>query len=213
MKFLVGKKLEMTQKFREDGTVVPVTLIKTEPCVITQVKTLSKDGYTAVQIGCGNKKNLSKSLRGHLKDLLNLRPSTSSGQVFLREFHVDEEKLKEFNRGDKIEADVFEAGEKVTVTGTSKGRGFQGVVKRHGFKGGPASHGHKDQLRMPGSIGDTGAAKVFKGKKMAGRMGGDRVTVKNLEVVEVDKKNQQLALKGAVPGARNGLVLVYKEIL
>lgn len=202
MKFILGKKLEMTQKFIEDGTVVPVTLIKTEPCVITQLKTLSKDGYSAVQIGCGTKKNLSKSLRGHLKDLSDLR--------FLREFHVDEEKLKEFNRGDKIEVDAFEIGEKVAVTGTSKGRGFQGVVKRHGFKGGPASHGHKDHARMPGSIGDTGAAKVFKGKKMAGRMGGDRVTVKNLEVIEVDKKNQQLAIKGAVPGARNGLILIYK---
>ncbi|MEA3272111.1 MAG: 50S ribosomal protein L3 [Patescibacteria group bacterium] len=201
MKFILGKKLEMTQKFKEDGVVVPVTLIKVEPCVVTQVKTLSKDGYSAVQIGCGEKKNLSKSLKGHVKDLSNLR--------FLNEFRINEDEAKEYNRGDKIEVDVFKEGHKVAVTGTSKGKGFQGVVKRHGFKGGPASHGHKDQERMPGSIGDTGAAKVFKGKKMAGRMGGDRVTVKNLEVVEVDKEKGMLAIKGAVPGARNGLVLIY----
>ncbi|NQU83158.1 MAG: 50S ribosomal protein L3 [Parcubacteria group bacterium] len=203
MKFILGRKIEMTQKFREDGTVVPVTLIKTEPCVVAQIKTLEKDGYSAVQIGSGIKKNPSKPLKGHLKELGSLR--------FLNEFRVDEERAKEFSRGDKIEVDIFEVGEKVSVTGTSKGRGFQGVVKRHGFKGGPASHGHKDQLRMPGSIGDTGAAKVFKGKKMGGRMGSDRVTVTNLEVIEADKNKQIIAVKGAVPGARNGLILVYKR--
>lgn len=203
MKFILGHKIEMTQKFKNDGTVVPVTLIKAEPCVVAQIKTLAKDGYSAVQIGSGTKKNLSKSLKGHLKNLLDLR--------FLHEFRIDEEEIKEFNRGDKIEVDVFEVGEKVTLVGTSKGRGFQGVVKRHGFSGSPATHGHKDQLRMPGSIGDGGSQRVYKGKKMGGRMGGDRITIKNLEIIEISKNENVLALKGAVPGARNGLVLVYKQ--
>lgn len=202
MKFLLGKKLEMTQKFKEDGTVVPVTLVKIDSCVVTQIKTAIKDGYNSVQIGCGEKKKMGKSLKGHLNELPNLR--------FLKEFRLDENEVNKFNRGDKIEVDTFETGEKVSVTGTSKGRGFQGVVKRHGFSGGPASHGHKDQLRMPGSIGDGGSGRVYKGKKMGGRMGGDRVTIKNIEVVEVNKKDGLIALKGAIPGARNGLILIYR---
>lgn len=203
MKFILGRKIEMTQKFKDDGVVVPVTLIKTEPCVVTQVKTQEKDGYNAIQIGCEVSKNLSKSLRGHLKDLGDLRS--------IREFRVDEEKVKELNRGDKIENSIFEEGEMVVVSGITKGRGFQGVVKRHGFSGGPASHGHKDQLRMPGSIGDTGAAKVSKGRRMGGRMGGSQVTVQNLEIIEVNKEQNVLAIKGAVPGHRNSLVLIYQK--
>ncbi len=198
MKFILGKKEEMTQKFREDGTVVPVTVVKAGPCVITQVKIKEKDGYSAVQLGYGFKKKLNKPLSGHLKDLENFE--------YLREFKLDEG--QELEKGDKIGVSIFEPGEKVQVTGISKGKGFQGVVRRHGFHGSPASHGHKDQLRMPGSIGATGPARVFKGTKMAGRMGGDGVTVKNLEVVEIDKENNQLFIKGALPGARNGLILI-----
>jgi large subunit ribosomal protein L3 len=201
-KFILGKKLKMTQIFQEDGRVVPVTVIKAGPCLVTQVKTEEKDGYEAVQIGFGQRRKLSKALSGHLKGLGNFR--------YLREFRFKIQNSKfqkpELKVGDKIDVGIFQPGDKVQVSGTSKGKGFQGVVKRWGFKGGPASHGHKDQLRMPGSIGATDPARVFKGKKMAGRMGGERVTVKGLEVVEVDKDKGLLMIKGAVPGGRNGLL-------
>jgi large subunit ribosomal protein L3 len=197
MKFILGRKLEMTQQFREDGTVVPVTLVLAEPCVVTQVKSAETDGYVAVQIGCEEGKNVSKPEAGHLKELGTLRT--------LREFRVPTTELK---RGDKVEVSVFAPGEKVDVIGISKGRGFQGVVRRHHFGGSPASHGHKDQLRMPGSIGSRRQGPVAKGKRMAGHMGSDRVTVKNLEIVSVDPQKNVLAIKGAVPGARGGILLI-----
>jgi large subunit ribosomal protein L3 len=197
MKFIIGRKLEMTQHFRDDGSVVPVTLVKAAPCVVTQVRNAEKDGYVAVQIGCEEAKGLNKPEAGHLKNL----PQVST----LREFRVDSTEL---NRGDKIEASVFEPGDKIDVVGASKGRGFQGVVKRHGFHGSPASHGHKDQLRMPGSIASRRQGPVAKGKRMAGHMGDDQVTVKNLEIVSVDAANNVLAVKGAVPGARGTLILI-----
>ncbi len=187
----------MSQIYADDGRIVPVTLVQAGPCVVTQVKGQEKDGYSAVQLGFLNAKRLNQPLSGHLKDL----PRTK----ILQEFRLDE--TGELKRGDVIEADKFEAGDTVHVTGTSKGRGFQGVVKRHGFKGAPASHGHKDQLRMPGSIGDTGAQKVFKGQKMPGRMGDEQVTVKNLQVVDV-RDGGVLAIKGAVPGARNSILKI-----
>ena len=201
MKFILGKKIEMTQVFRDDGTVVPVTLIQAGPCVVTQIRTDKKDGYNAVQIGYGLKRSLNKPLSGHLKDLDNFR--------YMREFRVAE---SEHKRGDKIDVSIFESGDKVDVTGVSKGQGFQGVVKRHGFAGSPASHGHKDQLRMPGSIGATGPAHVFKGTKMAGQMGNTQVTVKNLEIEKIDPKNNVLAIKGAIPGARNSLVMIKTTV-
>lgn len=198
MKFILGKKLNMTQIFLDNGKVVPVTIVEAGPCQITQIKTFEKDGYPAVQIGFGKKKKLLKPALGHLKDLPRYR--------YLKEFRVDEtEGLK---KGKEITVKMFQTGDKVKVTGTSKGKGFQGVVKRHGFHGSPASHGHKDQLRMPGSIGATEPARVFKGKKMPGRIGGNGVTVANLEVIQVDPEKNYLYIKGAVPGARNGLVLV-----
>jgi large subunit ribosomal protein L3 len=202
MKFIVGKKIEMTQKFREDGTVVPVTLVKVDSCVVSQIKTMEKDGYTAVQIGCGEKKKETKSVSGHLKGL----PIFSH----IEEFRVGEEDLKKYNRGDKIEVSIFEPGEKITICGISKGRGFQGVVKRHGFHGHPTTHGTKDAVRMPGSIGAGGVQRVLKGMKMCGRMGCDRVTVKNIEVIEINKEKKIISLKGAVPGPRNGLVILTK---
>jgi large subunit ribosomal protein L3 len=195
MKFIVGRKIEMSQLYRPDGTVVPVTLVEAEPCVITQVKSKESDGYTAVQIGCDPRKHLTKAEAGHVKDL----------QLFgtLKEFRVED--IATFKRGDAIEASVFTPGDVVHVSGTSKGRGFAGVVKRHGFHGQKASHGHKDQERRPGSISAGGVQHVFKGVRMAGRMGDDRVTVRNLEVVEV-RDNRVIAIKGAVPGARGSLI-------
>jgi len=201
MKFILGKKIEMTQVFRDDGTVVPVTLIQAGPCVITQIRTETKDGYSAVQIGYGKKRSINKPLTGHLKDLDNFR--------YMREFKVSD---PEYKRGDKIDVSIFEFGDKVDVTGISKGQGFQGVVKRHCFAGSPASHGHKDQLRMPGSIGATGPAHVFKGTKMGGRMGGTQVTVKNLVIEKIDPKNNVLAIKVAIPGARNSLVMIKTTV-
>lgn len=196
MKFLLGTKENMTQIFNEDGVVVPVTVIKTSANVITQVKTSDKDGYQAVQIGFGEKKakNVTKPLKGHVKELGNFA-------------HLKEVKLAgEFNLGDKIEISTLTEGDTVTVSAISKGKGFQGVVKRHGFKGGRRSHGQKHSEREPGSIGVGGVQRVFKGMRMAGRMGADRVTVKNLTVAKVDTDNQLVYIKGAIPGRKGTLV-------
>lgn len=195
MKFILGKKLEMSQRFDKEGQVIPVTLIEAGPCTVTQVKTIEKDGYNAVQIGFGLKKKLTKPLLGHLKDLANFR--------YLREFRCDS---KEWSRGQTIDVSIFNPGDLIHVTGISKGRGFAGVVKRHGFAGQSSSHGHKDQLRTSGSIGATAPQRVFRGMRMAGRMGCNQVTVRNLKVIEVDKEKNLLAVKGAVPGARGALV-------
>lgn len=205
MKFILGQKLGMTQVFREDGTVVPVTRIKAGPCVVTQVKTKEKDGVDSVQVGYGSQKvfRLSRAEQGHLKGIGDKKSTVRT----LKEVNTGEGHGLE--RGNTFTVGIFETGEKVQVTGKTKGRGFQGVVKRHGFKGSPASHGHKDQLRMPGSIGATDAARVFKGTRMGGHMGDAQVTVKNLEVVEIKPEDNELWVKGAVPGARNGMLLVH----
>lgn len=186
----------MTQIFTEDGVVVPVTVIKTSPNVVTQVKTSDKDGYQAIQIGFGEKKakNVTKPLKGHVKELGNFT-------------HLKEVKLLgEFNIGDKIEVGTLAEGDTVTVSAISKGKGFQGVVKRHGFKGGRRSHGQKHSEREPGSIGVGGIQRVFKGMRMAGRMGSDRVTVKNLKIARIDADQQLVYIKGAVPGRKGTLV-------
>ena len=201
MKFILGKKIEMSQRFDEEGAVTPVTLLEAGPCKVTQVKTKEKDGYGAVQIGFGLKKKNNKPLAGHLKDLENFRD--------LVEFKVD--KIAEYVRGQEISLANFVKGDKVVITGVSKGKGFAGVVKRHHFHGHPKTHGHKDQLRMPGSIGAGGVQRVFKGVRMGGRMGGEQITIKNLKVVEVDSQNNIIALKGAVPGARGALVLIISK--
>lgn len=197
MKFLIGRKLEMSQTFRDDGSVVPVTMVEVLPATVTQLKTAETDGYAAVQIGVGQRKHVVKPLAGHLKDL--------PAHEVLREFRVEQTDLK---RGDALTVELFVAGDRVDVVGRSKGHGFQGVVKRHGFSGSPASHGHKDQLRMPGSIGSRRQGPIAKGKRMGGHMGDERVTIKNLEVVAVDVQKQQLAIKGAVPGARGSVLLI-----
>lgn len=201
MPFIIGRKIEMTQVFQEDGRVVPVTLVKVEPNVVTQVRHYEPQGFVGVQLGTDvTKKALGKAQAGHLKDLATCKT--------LREFRVA---ATELERGQTVDVTVFEPGMKIDVTGTSKGRGFQGVVKRHGFHGSPASHGHKDQLRMPGSIGSQEQAPVAKGKRMPGHMGDDRVTVKNLEVVQIDPKQQTIAVKGAVPGARGSLITIVSR--
>ncbi len=201
--FILGIKKKMTQIFNESGEAVPVTVIAAGPCSVTQVKKAGSEGYTAVQIGYGKKNKISKPLKGHLQGLDSYK--------YLREFYFAEAELNKIKRQQQIKVDTFTVGEKVKVVGIGKGKGFQGVVKRHGFSGSPASHGHKDQLRMPGSIGATDAARVFKGTKMGGRMGGGQVTVANLVVVKIDPDNNLLYLRGAVPGRRGGLLKILGQ--
>ncbi|HEY8490398.1 MAG TPA: 50S ribosomal protein L3 [Dehalococcoidia bacterium] len=199
---LLGRKLGMTQIWDETGTVVPVTVVEAGPCVVTQVKTEETDGYNAIQVGWGTRKRLNKPMQGHLKGLGNFR--------YLREFRVEDPAAYEL--GQRITVELFQPGDLVDVTGTSKGRGFAGVVKRHGFAGGPKTHGQSDRHRAPGSIGSTTTpGKVFKGLRMAGHMGAQQVTVKNLRVVRVDPERGILMLRGAVPGARNGLLKIRRS--
>lgn len=188
----------MSQIFDKDGKVIPVTIVRAGPVTITQIKNLTKDKYSAVQVGFGEKKKITKPLAGHLKNLGNFR--------WLREYKLKNSEPIQGNVGDKIKIDIFQEGDMVKVTGISKGKGFAGVVKRHHFRGGPASHGHKDNLRMPGAIGAGGMQHVLKGTRMGGRMGGEKVSVRNLQVLKVDKENNILMLKGAVPGTKTGLV-------
>lgn len=198
MHYLIAKKIGMTRRFRDDGTVVPVTVLNAGPCTVTQVKTKDKDGYEAVQIGFGKTSRARKP---------QAKASGENGPfAIVAEFRTLAGGKVE--RGSVLDAGIFAIGEKVRVTGTSKGRGFQGVVKRHHFKGGPASHGHKDNLRMPGSIGATFPQHVMKGTRMAGHMGNERVSIKNLEVVDVVPDRHLLLVKGAVPGPRNGYLFI-----
>jgi len=200
MAFILGKKLKMSQIWKNDK-VIPVTLIKAEPNVITQIRTKEKDGYEAIQVGFDtSKKKLNKPMRGHLKNLGNFR--------YLREFKPTTNNLQPttYKVGDILDVSQFKEGDKVKVSGLSKGRGFQGVVKRHGFGGGPKTHGQKDRLRAPGSIGATAPQRVMPNRKMAGHMGQERVTIKNLEVVGIDKENNILMIKGAVPGMRGAIL-------
>ncbi len=201
MKFLLGKKIEMATVWNDAGKAVPITIIEAGPCRVTQMKTIERDGYSAVQIGFGKKKRLSKPEAGHLKDVPNFS--------VLKEFRIVPG--SDLTRGATLTVAQFQAGQKVHVTGVSKGKGFQGVVKRHHFAGHPATHGHKDQERMPGSIGAGGVQHVRKGMRMAGRMGGERVTVAKLEVVAIDSEKNILHIKGAVPGARNAVLMIYAE--
>ena len=203
MKAILGRKVGMTQIFNEDGEAVPVTVIEAGPCYVTRVNTLERDGYEAVQLGFEEVKpqRLSGGEKGHLarNGLAALR--------HLREFRLREEEGIE--EGQRILVDVFEVGDQVDVVGTSKGRGFAGVVKRYGFGGGPKTHGQSDRLRAPGSIGacaDPG--RVWKGKRMPGRMGGVRVTAQNLRVEVVDPERHLLAVRGGVPGAKGGFLMI-----
>jgi len=206
MKFILGKKVEMTQVFRPDGTVVPVTVVEAGPCVVTQIKSKDKDCVEAVQIGFGKQKKfrINKPMAGHLKDIKAGDDDTATVR-FLQDVRVADAGLV---RGDVFTVKIFSPGEKVAVVGTSKGRGFQGVVKRHGFHGQSQTHGIKDQVRMPGSLGAGGVQRVFKGMRMGGHMGDARVTVHNLEVVEVHPEKNEILIKGAIPGARGSLVVI-----
>lgn len=199
---LLGRKIGMTQVYREDGSVAGVTAIEVGPCTVTQVKTPERDGYTAVQLGFGEKKRLNGPERGHLKGLGNFR--------WLREFKLlGDDALPEV--GHKLDAGLFSAGDRVDVVGVSKGKGFAGGVKRHHFRGGPKTHGQSDRHRAPGSIGATTTpGKVFKGLRMAGHLGAERVTVPNLEVVASDPARNLILIHGAVPGAKNGLVMIKR---
>jgi large subunit ribosomal protein L3 len=197
---LIGRKIGMTQLFQDDGEVV-ATAIEAGPCFVTQVKTEAKDGYNAVQLGFGEAKALSSPKKGHVKDIGQLK--------HLREFQVDD--IKSVQVGQKVEADIFKPGDLVNIIGVSKGKGFAGVVKRHHFAGGPKTHGQSDRHRAPGSIGaTTSPGRVFKGLRMAGHMGDRRVTARNLKVLNVDLKRHLLLVRGAVPGAKKGLLLIKK---
>ena len=199
MKTLLGTKLGMTQLLAEDGRAVPVTLIQAGPVTVTQVKTVESDGYNAVQVAYGAGKNLSKAVAGHVKPA-KVNPK------HIREVRVDN--LPEVKIGDEINVSVFAVGDMVDATGISKGKGFAGTVKRHNFNTSKQTHGGNGNVRKPGSIGSMYPQKVFKGKRMAGRMGAERVTVKNLEVAYVDPETNLIGLKGAVPGPRNGLIIL-----
>ena len=202
MQFILGTKIGMTQIIGEDGVVTPVTILQAGPCAVTQIKTVQTDGYNAVQVGYGQGKNLSKSVTGHVKKAgENINPKV------LKEFRVDE--LPEgMKLGDTLTVESFKLGDKVAVTGTSKGKGYAGTVKRWNFNESRNTHGFKGNIRRVGSIGSMYPQKVFKGKKMPGRMGHDQVTVKNLVVAYIDVENNLIGLKGAVPGPKKGIVSV-----
>jgi large subunit ribosomal protein L3 len=203
MKGLIGKKIGMTQIFDESGLAVPITLIEAGPCYVTQVRQPERDGYNAVQLGFEEvkPKRLTGGQLGHLKtsELPPLR--------YLREFRVKDSEVAE---GDKLEVgEVFSVGDQVDVVGTSKGKGFQGAVKRHGFRGGPKTHGQSDRQRATGSIGaGTTPGRVFKGKRMPGHMGSERVTIQNLQVAYVDADRNLLGVRGAIPGSKGGVVMI-----
>ncbi len=199
---ILGKKIGMTQVFNADGTVDAVTAIEAGPCVVTQIKTVANDGYEAVQLGFGHAKRLNSPQKGHLKGVGLFK--------HLREFRVSD--TSSIQLGQRVDVSLFKEGDLVDITGISKGKGFAGVVKRHHFAGGPKTHGQSDRQRHPGSIGSTTfPGRVFKGMRMAGHMGSERVTVQKLKVVRADPERNLLLVKGAVPGARNGLLLIKKS--
>lgn len=195
---LLGKKIGMTQLYRENLEIA-VTAIEAGPCCVTQVKTVEKDKYNAVQLGFGESKKLTKAEKGHLKE--------NGAYRYLRELRTDD--VKDYQVGQKIDVTIFKPGDIVQVEGISKGKGFAGGVKRYHFRGGPKTHGQSDRHRAPGSVGSTTTpGRVFKGLRMAGHMGARKVTARNIEVVEVDQAKNIVLLKGAVPGGKNGLLLI-----
>ena len=200
---LLGRKIGMTTYYHEDGTAESVTAVEVGPCVVTQVKTEARDGYEAVQLGFGSARRLNSPEAGH---------QDRSGRRFthLQEFGVDD--LSEFEVGQEIKADVFEVGEPIKVIGTSKGKGFSGVVRRWGFRGGPKTHGQSDRHRSPGSIGaGTSPGRVWPGQKMPGHYGVDRGTVKGLKIVATDPEKNVVLVRGPIPGANNGIVRIEKQ--
>lgn len=205
MNALLGKKIGMTNVFAADGKLIPVTVVEVGPCVVTQVKTTQTDGYNAVQLGFDEKpvEKLNRPIAGHLKK------ATDKGFKVLREFRTDE--VDQIETGTTLSVDQFSVGDKVNISGISKGRGFQGTIKRHGFSRGPETHGNRNH-RKPGSIGNSAwPGKVFKGKKMPGQMGTDRKTTKNLTIVDIKKEENLLLVKGPVPGHKTGLLEIRQS--
>lgn len=202
MKFILGKKLGMTQIFKKSGKAMPVTLIEAGPCFVAEIREPQKHGYAAVQIGFGQKSRQEKRKKDAAPNQFR----------YLVEFRLKEEEIGQYKKGDQIDVANFKEGEQVKVSGVSKGKGFQGVVKRWGFAGSPATHGHKHDERAPGSIGSSFPEKVFKGMRMAGRMGGKRATVKQLTIVKIDSARNILAVQGAVPGIPGGLLEIRTEV-
>ncbi|MBI3286676.1 MAG: 50S ribosomal protein L3 [Chloroflexi bacterium] len=201
MDALLGRKMGMTQIFDQAGEVIPITVVEAGPCYVTQVKTPERDGYAALQVGFAEDKRLNKPLRGHLKSLPPLK--------HLREIRVAD--AGAYQIGQRFDAGLFQVGDVIHVSGVSKGKGTAGVVKRHGFRGGPKTHGQSDRWRRHGSIGSTTTpGRVYKGMRMAGRMGNQRVTVRNLKVVLVDPERNLIGLRGAIPGIRGGLLLLRR---
>jgi large subunit ribosomal protein L3 len=220
MKGIIGRKVGMTQVFDQDGAAIPVTVIEAGPCYVTQIRTLERDGYTAIQLGFdeapprrNGSSRLNKPSQGHLrrKELTEKGAQLPDLRV-LREFRVRDGQGIDVEQGAKVTVDVFEAGDLVDIVGISKGRGFAGTVKRHHFNRQPKTHGQSDRERAPGSIGaSTTPGRVFKGTRMAGHMGDERVTIKNLQVVVVDAARNLLAVKGSVPGAKGGIVIIKES--
>ncbi len=216
MKGLLGVKLGMTQVFDESGVVTPVTIVKAGPCYVTQIKTTETDGYNAVQVGFGDvkEKSLSGGQKGHLGLLKSNKKQPNRKRIdgispvrHLREFRTKD--AEDFEVGQTLTVEQFAEGERIDVTGKTKGRGFAGVVKRHGFGGGIKTHGQSDRWRAPGSIGSTSSVgRVFKGKRMPGRMGNQNLTAQNLQVIRIDAEKNLLAIKGSVPGFKGGLVII-----
>lgn len=199
MKFLLGRKIGMTRLFDERGASTPVTVIEAGPCRVVQMKTVAKDGYEAVQIGLASTRQVAKSEQGHLAR------SGLKGRAVLVESRLSGTEGHDLEVGQTLDVTAFTPGDQITVVGTSKGKGYQGVVKRHGFAGGPASHG-SDFHRAAGAIGGRWPQRVVKGRRMAGHMGHDRVTVKNLRILQIDQEHNLLAISGAIPGPRRSLV-------
>lgn len=222
MKGLLGIKVGMTQLIDDDGVATPVTIVQAGPCVVTQVKTEESDGYNAIQVGFSEvkEKSLTRGQKGHLgllpTDKKHPVRKTIEGEAIpalrhLREFRMDDS--AEYSIGQRLTVTEFEVGQTVDVTGKSKGKGYAGVVKRHHFAGGPKTHGQSDRHRAPGSIGATSTtARVFKGTRMAGRMGNERKTVQNLQVMRVDEERNLIAIKGPVPGTKGGLVMIRSAV-
>lgn len=204
-KAILGKKVGMTQVFTKEGLAVPVTVVETGPCFVVLKKTVERDGYGAIQVGFGEKRErlFNKPAKGHFSKA-GVRPLR-----FLKELRIDD--WDSYQVGQEIKADLFSAGEKVDVVGTSKGKGFAGAIKRHNFHRGPMAHGSKYH-RRPGSLGAKGPARVYKGRKLPGHLGAARVTVQNLEVVRVDADRNLLAIKGAIPGPRGGLIMIKDSV-
>jgi large subunit ribosomal protein L3 len=210
MKGIIGKKIGMTQVFDEQGNVIPVTVIQAGPCYVTQIRQQDRDGYIAVQLGFEETKpqRLTQGQLGHL------RRNNLPALKYLREFRIKANGSDvDVEEGQEIKVDVFEKGEYVDVVGTSKGRGFAGGIKRHGFKRQPKTHGQSDRERAPGSVGQRSfPGKTFKGQRMAGRYGGDRITIQNLEVVVIDTDRNLIAVRGSIPGSKDGLVIVKPTV-